>query len=184
MATAKKAVKRPVRRATARKTAKAADPFAKAKIFVGLKQISAVPMTRGKAVEHRTGNIPAIVGKAEANEKGYLIRYQDGFVSWSSKAVFEGAYAASGQMSFSHALEMAKQGHKIARKGWSKNQWIIWIPGTENVKTKRGSPYKKAGLDTVTICGHFDMFTSAKVMQPGWLASQGDMAANDWGIVS
>ncbi len=34
----------------------------------------------------------------------------------------------------------------------------------------------------MTINGHVDMFTADGKMQPGWLASQTDMLACDWGI--
>ncbi len=148
---------------------------------VGTKQLMSKKMTLGQYNKLRGWEIPA---NDDPKVPGYLVKYPDGYQSWSPKTAFEETYQIDGKMNFSSALFMLKRGCKLARKGWNgKRQWIIWIPGTENVKTKRGSPYKKAGLDEVTICGHIDMFTTAGVMQPGWLASQGDMAANDWGVV-
>jgi hypothetical protein len=47
------------------------------------------------------------------------------------------------------------------------------------------TPYAAALGDgtTCTINPHIDMFTATGEMQPGWLASQTDMLANDWQIV-
>ncbi len=91
------------------------------------------------------------------------------------------------QMSFGEAVMRAQaHGVKISRLGWNgKGQFVIWIPGQKKVPLAAGTPYAQAfpKRKFIEICGHFDMFTSAKQMQPGWLASQGDMAANDWVVV-
>lgn len=47
-----------------------------------------------------------------------------------------------------------------------------------------GTDYQKAGLTAVCIDPHIDMYTAKGTMQPGWLASQADMLADDWMVVS
>lgn len=84
-------------------------------------------------------------------------------------------------MNFGWAIEQLKAGHKVARSGWNgKGMWIVYVPGTENVKLTEGSPYRKAGLESVTIDAHIDMHTAKGTMQPGWIASQADILAEDW----
>ena len=84
-------------------------------------------------------------------------------------------------MKFGEALDLLHLGYKVAREGWNgKGMWLIYVPSSE-VEIKEGTPYSKAGLSgTVKINGHIDMKTATGEMQPGWLASQTDMLAEDW----
>ena len=85
-------------------------------------------------------------------------------------------------MNFGEALHELKAGRKVARKGWNgKGMWLILVPGSPNIKPVAGTPYSKAGIvEEVNIDAHIDMFTASGSMQPGWLASQNDMLADDW----
>ena len=81
---------------------------------------------------------------------------------------------------FGRALFNLKNGKKVCRRGWNgKGMWIIMAPGS-TVDVAPGSPYEKAGLGVVEINPHIDMKTATGEMQPGWLASQTDMLAEDW----
>ena len=87
-------------------------------------------------------------------------------------------------MNFGEAIKSLEAGNRVAREGWNgKGMWLINVPESVNISVSQGSPYSKAGLSTVTINSHVDMFTAGGTMQPGWLASQADMKANDWMIV-
>lgn len=162
------------------------------KLCFGIKSILPTPMTLGDYNKYQGWTIPE---DQNPNDEGYLVEYQDGgkanhpnhegYISWSPKEVFDNAYKASGEMSFGMAIEAAKRGNKIARSGWNgKNMWLILVPGSPSVKPVAGTPYSKAGLvEETNICSHIDMYTAAGEMQPGWLASQSDMLADDWCIV-
>ena len=85
-------------------------------------------------------------------------------------------------MRFPEALSCALQGFKISRNGWNgPNQWVCYQPPMEvpeemvNERTRR---HVQAG--PLRVGGYFVMMTTAGVWQPGWLASQGDMTADDW----
>jgi hypothetical protein len=39
------------------------------------------------------------------------------------------------------------------------------------------------GITRIKVMGHFDIKTTAGVIQYGWLASQGDMQADDWEVL-
>ena len=86
---------------------------------------------------------------------------------------------------FGWALDQLREGYKVSREGWNgKGMWLILVPGSPNIKPVAGTPYSKAGIENeVTINPHVDMMTATGEMQPGWLASQTDMLAIDWGIV-
>lgn len=58
-------------------------------IYIGIKRIKAEPMTRGDYNKFRGWNIPE---NENPNDKGYIVKYSDGYISWSPKSVFEEAY--------------------------------------------------------------------------------------------
>lgn len=158
----------------------------KATAYVGLKEIDAIPMTRGEYNLFRGWNIPA---EENSKDKGYIVRYPDGYISWSPEKQFEEAYAESGNLSFSAAVHLMKKGHKLARAGWNgKGMWVIYVPGTKKAELREGTPYAKhLKRKTVEILPHFDMWTinakGRRAMLPGWLASQSDIDATDWCVV-
>jgi hypothetical protein len=86
---------------------------------------------------------------------------------------------------FGLAICALKEGKRVAREGWNgKGMWLILVPGS-NVNARVGTPYGEAlghGV-AVTINAHIDMMTATGEMQPGWLASQTDMLAEDWQLV-
>jgi len=93
-------------------------------------------------------------------------------------------------MNFGSALEALKGGMKVARAGWNgKGMWLILVPGTERAELALGTPYHRAlndesqGQSHVSINPHIDMYTAQGTMQPGWLASQTDLLADDWELV-
>ena len=59
------------------------------KTFVGTKVIEAKPMTRGEYNKYRGWTIPADENPAD---KGYLVRYPDGYESWSPEKQFDEVY--------------------------------------------------------------------------------------------
>jgi hypothetical protein len=90
-------------------------------------------------------------------------------------------------MNFSEALEAVRVGDtRIARSGWNgKNMWVGYMPpvtipeGVVNGRTKRLVP-----TGDLVVGGYLVMMTANGVWQPGWLASQADMLANDWEVVA
>lgn len=119
--------------------------------------------------------------------EGYAVKYADGYTSWSPKDTFEEAYRETSGLTFGLAIDALKKGFKVARIGWNgKGMFLIHVPGTDSIEPRAGTPYadllvSPTGL--VTINGHIDMKTATGEMQPGWLASQTDMLAEDWHVV-
>jgi len=86
-------------------------------------------------------------------------------------------------LSFGMAIEAARQGRRILRRGWNgKGMYVCYMPPMTvpadkvNARTLRFFPKG----DDLEVGGYFVMRTAQGVWQPGWLASQADMLANDW----
>ncbi len=62
------------------------------KKYIGVKQISAKPMTMGEAYENGLLQKNRTITEDEKMLDGYYVEYDNGYVSWSPKDVFEKAY--------------------------------------------------------------------------------------------
>lgn len=147
------------------------------KTYIGTKIIDARPMTRGEYNIFRGWQIPE---NENPEDEGYLVKYPDGYISWSPKPVFEEAYRECDSMPFGLAVEAMKKGKKVKRRGWNgKNQYI---------ELATGISYKSADGEIVN-CEHDAIgnkaiaFVGTSGVQMGWLVSQADMLADDWVFV-
>lgn len=153
------------------------------KQYIGTKLIKAEPAYRcdGK-IYPKSGAYPRSMNL----EDGYKVCYPDGYESWSPKAVFEEAYRPTDGMNFGLAVEAAKKGAKITRRGWNgKGMWVVYRTGypegipcnrntAEAVGIPEGSLFRvRPYLQMKCVDGSFQM----------WLASQSDILADDWEIV-
>ena len=91
-------------------------------------------------------------------------------------------------MNFGQAIEALKAGKKVARAGWNGNRvpgaskmWLVYMPPfTVEYPNERTRAH---GITDAFDCGgYIVMWTAKEVWQPGWLASQEDMLAEDWVI--
>lgn len=143
--------------------------------YVGTKIVEAEPKTRGECDKG-----PGVLTSDLAAEPGYRVRYADGYESWSPKAAFEEAYRLTSNMNFGLAIEAAKKGHKIARKGWNGKGQHVELASCISYKGPDGvivnADHDAIGNKAFAFCG-----TSG--VQMGWLASQADMLADDWEVV-
>ena len=150
---------------------------------IGTKAVNAQPMTRQEYNDFRGWQLPENENGAD---EGYLVEYQDGkpntaeyqgYVSWSPKEQFENSYQyPSVGMSFGHAVELLKGGHRVARAGW--NGTGMWL-------TLVGEGHYDVGIKTAGDCAllpWIGMKTADNKFVP-WLASQTDVLAEDWQIV-
>ena len=148
------------------------------KKYIGTKIIEAVPAIRkGGKVYEEGWPIPKSM---DPTEKGYKVRYPDGYESWSPKDVFEEAYRPTDCMSFGLAIEAMKKGKKVARRGWNGKNQHIELATRISYMTAEGVfvnvEHEAIGNKAIAFCG-----TSG--VQMGWLASQADMLADDWEVV-
>ena len=154
------------------------------KQYIGTKIIEAEPAYRcmdGQGHITITGDPSEAFPNFPSVEDGYRVRYPDGYVSWSPKAVFEEAYRPTTGMSFGLAIEAAKKGHRISRAGWNgKGQYVEIAAGISYV----GPDGEIVNAEHDAIGNRALAFVGTSGVQMGWLASQADMLADDWTIVS
>lgn len=126
-------------------------------------------------------------GKPDTRE-GYTVVYPDGYRSWSPKAAFEEAYRPCDAMTFGLAVEALKKGLKVARSGWNgKGMWLVLATNwNARLGAVEGTPNAPPVAMPDSWAGVYDfiaMFTADRKLVP-WLASQTDVLAEDWWIVS
>lgn len=158
--------------------------------YIGTKISGAKPMNRQEYNDFRGWNLP--VGE-DGSDNGYIVQYEDGYISWSPAKQFKDAYRETSGMPFGLAIEAMRKGHKVARAGWNgKNMFVVLMPPlhlppfntADTARKVNDRTAKWIGEDAPLDCQpYFAMYTAAKQWQPGWLASQTDMLADDWMIV-
>ena len=148
------------------------------KQYIGTKIIEAAPAIRtGGKVYDLTWPIPKSM---EPDEPGYRVRYPDGYESWSPKDVFEETYRPTDAMSFGLAIEAAKKGKRIARKGWNGKRQYVELAAAISYTSPIGAV---VNAEHDAIGNQALAFVGTSGVQMGWLASQADMLADDWMIV-
>ena len=151
------------------------------KKYIGTKIIEAVPAIRkGGKVYEEGWPIPKSM---DPTEKGYKVRYPDGYESWSPKDVFEEAYRPTGCMSFGLAIEAMKKGKKVSRRGWNgKGMFLYYVPeGRYPVRTDAAKSI--AEEDGKVDYGAYIAMKTAQGNVVPWLASQTDILEDDWEVV-
>lgn len=164
--------------------------FGKLKQYIGTKMIQAAPALR---IESEGGNVRVelladkpVTMPTDTVDMGYKVIYPDGYESFCPLDAFEEAYRPTDDMSFGLAIEAAKKGKKIARRGWNgKGMWVVYRTGYPE-----GIPCNKNTADAVGI-PEGTLFKVRPYLQMKcvddsfqmWLASQSDILADDWYIV-
>lgn len=159
------------------------------KQYIGTKIIEVVPAlrysdgTKTMVVEmgrDKTAEEADFISRAEMCDMGYRVRYPDGYESWSPQDVFEEAYLPTDGMNFGLAIEAARKGNRIARKGWNGKGQYVQLASGISYKTSDGNT---VNVEHEAIGNQALAFVGTSGVQMGWLASQADMLADDWEIV-
>lgn len=161
--------------------------------YYGTKKIAAEPMTRAEYNKFRGWDLPSDENGAD---EGYLVEYLDGgkpniegrvgYVSWSPKEQFEKAYKSTNAMSFGHAIVALKEGRKVVRSGWNgKGMFLYYVPANKYPANGNTLGTMKGVFpdDMVPYGAYIAMKTAQDNVVP-WLASQTDLLAEDWAVLS
>lgn len=118
-------------------------------------------------------------------ESGYGVIYEDGYQSWSPARAFEPAYRAiegdNQALTFGDALHMLKLGKRVARKGWNGKGLSIEMQRPD-AHSKMTLPYLFLNYPA-TPASDTAPANHVNARVP-WLASQTDMLAEDWNVLS
>ncbi len=158
--------------------------------FIGTKRVLATPMNRRDYNRYREWDLPA---NENGDDEGFLVEYLDGgkpndprhegYISWSPSAQFQLAYQKLTAMNFGHAIEMLKAGYAIQRAGWNgKGMFLYLVPANAYPPTTNLAMRLYNGKN-VPYAAYIAMKTATGEVVP-WLASQTDVLADDWSVVS
>lgn len=90
----------------------------------------------------------------------------------------------TGLLSFSVALDMLKNGFRMAREGWNGKDMFVFLVSGSRFEVNRPPLLGIYPEGTVIdYHAHIDMKTAQGYVVP-WLASQADLLAEDWIIVA
>ena len=143
------------------------------KKYLGVKLIEAEPMTHGQySVEKYGESTNSEFSIQNKNSEGYKVVYEDGYVSWSPKEVFEKAYRPITDLTFGLAVEAMKKGLNVARKGWNGKGMFLSAQFPDE-HSKMTHPYLYM---TIPEC------EEGTRLLP-WQPAQVDLFGEDWGIV-
>lgn len=92
-------------------------------------------------------------------------------------------------MTFGAAIEALKSGQFVARSGWNGKGMYLWLLPAAKIKAEWcKEPHLRAlavaNGGEIEALGSIRMLTADKKVLTGWLASQTDMLADDWEIVT
>lgn len=116
-------------------------------------------------------------------EEGYmfLTEQDDKYPQYMKAEDFEACCRDADNMDFGDAIAVMKDGARVARKGWNgKGQYVFLAYEADFVTDADISAFD--GKD-VEVGDMLVLKTAQDTFQPGWLASQADMLAEDWYIV-
>jgi len=151
--------------------------------YIGVKIIHAEPMTRGDYNKFKGWTIPQ---DEDPNDEGYLVKYKDGYISWSPKGIFEDSNRKTDGMTFGLAVEALKKGFKVCRKGWNgKGMWAVMQKGYPNGININKNTAEATGMPEGTLMKfrpYFMLFTAQSDFAH-WVPSGSDILADDWQII-
>lgn len=78
---------------------------------------------------------------------------------------------------FGKAIQLVKEGKKVARKGWNGKEQYIELATNISYKSTKG---EIVNTEHEAIGNKAIAFLGTSGVQLGWLASQADMLAEDW----
>lgn len=105
-------------------------------------------------------------------------------------------------MTFSEALEAAKNAHRIQRAGWNgKGMWVAHTPAMivtldcvapgsaaarlahELLTTDALASHPRPRDRSIVVCGHLDLRMADGALMVGWMPNQADLLADDWSVL-
>lgn len=126
--------------------------------YIGTKQIEAEPMTRGEYNQYRGWSIPA---DENPEDEGFLVKYSDGYISWSPKKQFEEAYSKAGDNPLYDTAILMKSNDFKERFQAEYIQLKIRYAGLKAMLAK----YKSGALPFQPKCSYELLFTQLVHME-------------------
>lgn len=94
-------------------------------------------------------------------------------------------------MNIGEAVQALKEGKRVSRAGWNgRDMWLAYSPGVRGLAAdKFWAPPNREYAEAqpgwaATVLPCITMKTATGEILMGWLASQTDLLADDWGVVA
>lgn len=118
-------------------------------------------------------------------EDGYMYTTSedDKYPQFMSKADFEAMCRSAEDMTFGDALEAMKQGQRVARKGWNGKGMYVFLASDVEFHTMADVSEYADREEGVYTSDMMVLRTAQGTFQPGWLATQSDILAEDWFVL-
>lgn len=129
--------------------------------YLGVKIIYAEPMTAPEFSQQ----IRPLQYSGESQE-GFKVEYEDGYVSWSPKDVFEKAYRPITGLTFGLVVEAAKKGKSFRLPHWKEDVKISLQVPDEN--SKMTHPY---------------LYVTSRFGRVPWIPTMVEILAENWEVV-
>ena len=152
-------------------------------VYVRMNVVEAVEMSRKEYCETRGWELPP---NENPDERVMMVTYADGYISMCPKDKFHAVSVEcnDGCCTFGYAItECLYHGKRIKRVGWNGEKQFVRF---ETVGLLADAVPNSNGIAPTSSCFvfHFrNRHTGETGIQVGWLASQADMAANDWVVM-
>jgi Protein of unknown function (DUF2829) len=132
--------------------------------YIGTKIIHAQPANKGE-------------------DLGYMVRYPDGYESWSPKAVFEDAYRRNDQLTFGLALEALKLGYKVCRAGWNGKGMFVYLVPAASYLVHTSAAKSHFGPNAMVPYNAYLAIKNVNETVSTWVPSVNDVLSEDWTLL-
>lgn len=148
--------------------------------YLGVKMIEAEPMNLGEYNKFRGWTIPE---DEDPNREGYKVVYQDGYVSWSPKEIFEEAYRLLGHLTFGLVIEALKKGYRVAREGWNGKGMFVYLVPAASYPAQTDAAKGYFGENRKVPYNAYFAIKNVNESVSTWVPSINDCLAEDWTII-
>lgn len=133
-----------------------------------------------RPVVGKDDEIPSVLADLP-REDGYSVTLPDGDRVWIKRETFHEYFQPLiTTMNFGQAIAAARDGKRIARRGWNGKRQYVELATCISYRNREG---EIVNVDHAAIGNAALAFVGTSGVQLGWLASQADMLADDWYIV-
>lgn len=116
-------------------------------------------------------------------EEVYVYDGGNGYPVVVPKEEFEKEFFPAENLTFSVALDALKRGERIARKGWNGKGMYVFLASEVEFHTMADISEFAEKEDGVYTSDMMVLRTAQGTFQPGWLATQSDILAEDWYVL-
>lgn len=137
----------------------------------------AVPAEYTRPIDPEQKKIDSVISE------GYVYIGDHKYPVFEEKEEFEKHFFPAENINFSIALDALKRGGRIARRGWNGQGMYVFLAEDVEFHTEADISEFENAEDGVYTSEILVLRTAQGTFQPGWLATQSDILADDWYVL-